>query len=432
MSLHPFIDIRVGDEEITSVPPEFVLSMTYKSSIEALSTFDFEVIDPTFTAVEELLLLSDSQDRPIIFRFGYIDPSSGLVSSNWLQSRLIRYSPTLDSKGMRIIASCLVDVGLRIVNANTTAYSGKISTVVEKIAKELGIGYEVEETNDDINDADPNNRGNPKEWPTEGLPPLEFVKLKLLEIARSKSSTNNYVLYVTGTRDRTLKPTLHFHTIEYPLCDSRRKKTKEFNYLANQSEAVIEFKPEYNSTGLGNLGGSHIVMRAVDPITKQFVIDVQNTKTNPNYVGVGDGTKSNSKPIESGAGNEGRESQAGILMAQEVDRGVASDRARNVWTLLKAYSLTASLSLVGLPPTSDIEANDLIKMNVLIPGPTGDPNYPGYREHWSSGVYLITEAVHQIGAQYTVDCQLRRDYSSVGSAPALPSKLIVPEISPVI
>jgi hypothetical protein len=325
---------------------------------------------------------------------------------------------------MRIVASCVVDVGLRFVNAKSTVYAGKISAVVIKIAKDLGLDFDVEETNDNDNEADEDHRGHPTEWRTEGLPLLDFIRQKLLPLAVSKSGKGNYNLYVTGSRSiLSKKPILHFHTFEFKECDSRNKKTKVFNYLANQSDSVIEFKPEFNSTGLGNLCGSQTVMRAVDPVTKQFVLATQNSETNPGYVGVGKGNRTNTKTPPSSAGSEGTEGQGGFHLVQERLLSEATNRSKVTWTLLKSFSLTATLSLVGLPATADIEANDLININVLIP----DKASGSYRQHWSGGAYLVTEAIHQIGPQYTVDCQLKRDYNSVGATEVTTARLAVDE-----
>lgn len=427
MTFHPFIHLKVGDAEVSQIPPEFIHSITYKSSIEALSTLDFEIIDPAYTDVEKILILSDTSKEPILFRFGYIDPNSGQVTSNWLQSRLIRYTPELTNKGMRIVASCLVDVGLRFVNAKTATYSGRISAVVKKIASDLGLESEIEETNDDINEANPANRGAPTEWPTKNMPLLEFIRNELLNLARSKTGKGNYYLYVTGAADRLRKPKLHFHTQEFPDCPSRRKPIKKFRYLANQSDAVLAFKPDYNSVGLGNLGGSQVIMRAMDPKTKQFVSSVHNDRNHPDYIGIGEGTKSNTEPLgEVGVNEDTSESQAGVLMVAEVSSTDATNKGRNIWTLLKSYSLTAALDLVGLPDTSDIEANDLIQVDVLIPNAPGELRAATYQAHWSGGLYLVAEAIHQIAGQYTVTCQLRRDYSQLGSKPATTAKLVPP------
>lgn len=438
MSLYPFFQIQVGDFDITTVPPEFVQSLTYKSSIESLSTLDFSVIDPTFSDIEQILIGSDESNEPVLARFGYVD-KTGQISSNWIQSRLLNYSPRMTHRGTEITASCLVDVGNKIVEADSRVFRGKISSVVKQIAQEIGLGYEIEETNDDINDALPDNRGSPKLWPTNGLTTFEFVRKVLLPLARSKSGQSDYQFWITGVGTRTKPPVLHFHTKEYPDCSARKKKLKEFTYLAGQQDQVLEFQPNYSSSLLGNLGGGQVVMRTYDPVTKQFVSSVQNTRNNPNTIAFGDGKSTVSVPIAEAGVNEDLLSQAGYHMLREDNSTEAINRARNRWELLKAYSFTAVLTLVGLPDvpdsagkiipgtgTTDLEANDLVQVNVLVPNFPGSTIGPPYRKHWSSGLYLVTEAIHEIASRYTVTCQLRRDQSDLGAGPSKGAEFVPP------
>lgn len=426
MTFHPYFQIQSGDSPITRVPPEYVRSIRYASSIEALSTFEFDVIDPTYTTVEQLLLWSDVNKRPIISRFGYID-NVGNVSGNWIQTRLLAYSPTLTHRGTEITTQCLIDVGNKVIEVQSKVYRGRISNVVQQIADDIGIDAEIEETNDDINEQSVDDRGGLKTWRTGGLTPIRFIREALLPLARSKSSKSNYSFWITGVGSREQKPRLHFHTLEYPNCSTRVKGVKEFTYLVGSQDQVIEFKPNYDSSLLGAMGGGQVVMRAQDPITGQFVNSVENVRNNPDTIALGDGDRTILVPPVDALANEDLYTQAGFHILSEASSADALARARNRWELLKAYSFTASIVLVGIPDvlrgsnvvrgtgTVDLEANDLMRVNVLIPNPPGTPDILPYRKHWSSGLYLVTEAVHEIESQYSVTCQLRRDQSEVGA-----------------
>lgn len=427
MTLHPFFQIQVGDFEITTVPPEFVQSITYKSTTEGLSTFDFSVVDPTYSDIEQILIGSDANKEPIVSRFGYLN-ESGQAASNWIQSRLIQYSPRMTHRGTEITASCLVDIGgegqISVANARTKVYAGRRSEVVKQVAADLGLDFEVEDTDDDSSESDTENRGGPRLWNTRGLTPFRFIREELLPEARSKTGQSNYECFVTGARQRNLPPVLHFHTKEYPNCVHRRKGVKEFTYLAGSQDQVLEFVPTYSSSALGNLGGGQVVMRSYDFFNKRFVSSVQSSRTNPDTIRFGNGNQTISVPLSDALANEDLLSQAGFHMLSEQTSKGAIDRARNRWELLKSFSFTASLTLVGLPDlpgergvgTTDIEANDLVRVNVLIPNFPASTVGPPYRKHWTSGLYLVTEAIHEIGSRYIVQCELRRDQSDLGAA----------------
>ena len=418
MSLHPYFQIRAGDSPITTVPPSYVQRFVHKSGLEQSTRIDFTVIDPTYREVEEQLILSDTGQQPIFSRFGYLD-DAGNVSGHWVQSRLLNFVPRLTTQGMEITASTIIDIGDAHVRIETRVYSGKISDVVKQIAADLELEAEVEETDDDYNLSTVDENGGPKLWRVRNMTLPQFIKEKLRDEARSKTGKSNYEFFITGQR-AIKKPILHFHTKEFP-CFVRDKPAKEFTYLVGKQDEVLEFEPNYQSTILGNVGAGQLVMRAYDPITKQYTTKTQSILTNPDTVSIGDGAKTNAVPTTPDDPNSDLASQ-GVIMARRDSIEASNAFARNRWEALKAASLTASLELVGLPYTADIEANDLLKVNVLVPNQP-DASGPAYRVHWSSGVYHCVEAVHEIGQRYTVQCQLQRSAVDLGNEPAPPARL---------
>ncbi len=421
MTLHPYFQLQVGDLPLTTVPPNFVQSLTYKSSLGGLGKLDFQVVDPTFQEIEELLIGSDTENLPIFSRFGYLDESDQ-VTSFWIQSRLIDFIPRLSQRGMEITASTLIDVSDALVRARTKTYSGKISRVVEQIAADMDVDAEIEETNDDINEAHPDYEGAPKQWLINNMTLLDFVEKRLLPVAKSKSGQSNYIVWVSGGRTRTRKPVLHFHTKEFTDCISRRA-TKQFTYLLGAQDEVIDFQPSFSGSLLGNLGGGQVVMRNYDPITKQYTTKAQSILTNPNAVLIGEGTKTNAVPTTPEDPESDLEPQ-GVVMTREDDLDRALARSQNVHDVLRAASFNAQLDILGLPSTTDLESNDLIKVNVLIPNDPGSPG-PPYRVHWSSGSYLVREALHHVGeGRYTIQCQLQREKLELGPEQAPRSELV--------
>ena len=72
---------------------------------------------------------------------------------------------------------------------------------------------------------------------------------------------------------------------------------------------------------------------------------------------------------------------------------------------LRETLFNASISLQGNHETYDIQAGDLIHVNVVLPDGSS---------HWSSGFWMVTEAVHLVAGEYTIECQLQRDKSNLG------------------
>jgi hypothetical protein len=160
---------------------------------------------------------------------------------------------------------------------------------------------------------------------------------------------------------------------------------------------------------LGKIGAGGLVTRIYDPISKRYVSRVNNVVTNKDATSVGGGSKTNAKVVSTDP--EDDLNTGGVVMVREKDLTEAEARGRNLWTSLYAASFTATLNLVGLPELSDLEANEVITMNVLVP----DAVAGGYSSHWSSGDYLVTEAIHEVSSSYSIACQLQRDSLSIGA-----------------
>lgn len=414
MSLHPVVQLQVGDQPIQLIPPNYVQSLVYTSVIHANAFVEIKAIDPTYVNLETFLIGADYSKEPILIRFGYLGTEDQIMS-DWIQTQLVNFSPELDHKGTEISANFMIYTNEDVVLAKTKSYSGRISSVVRQIAEDAGLHADIEETNDDINEAHPENNGNPKVWSTGPLTTLEFIRQHLLPIARSKTSKGEYRFWISpGGSHRDKRPTLHFHTFEHR-CPVREKGIKEFSYLINQQQQVLEFRPTFASNIIGNVGGSQTVMRAWDASSKRFVSKAQNTRTNPEIVSVGDGSgdSTRSTPVTEEGVNEDLVSQGGFHITTESRIEDAVNRAEITWGHLRNASDEAVLTLLGAPDTdliewyntTDIEANDLIRVNCMIPT-LG--NAEVLQRHWSSGLYIVKEVVHDISSRYVVTCQLQR------------------------
>lgn len=426
MSLHPYIQLQVGNSPITTVPPERIKEMTYTSGKGRIALCQFKVVDPTFFELEELLLTSDESDQPIFFRFGYLD-RLGQVQSYWVQSRMTHFTPRLDTKGMELTVQVIADVRdtLTTIRATDRVFRGKISDVVQQIADIMGLDAEIEETNDDENLDFGREGSGPRAWRARCLTLFDFMRRELVPIARSKSGESNYDLWVSGAKSKRRgdsKPVLHFHTKEFPSCQARERDIRKFTYLIGRQDEVLEFQPTYNSKALGNIGGGQVVMRDFNISPKGFASATQNIVTNSDTVSIGTGQRTNSVPTDPEDPNSDQSSQ-GCIITQERTPQESEARARNVFELLKASTFTAQLDLVGLPTNADLEANEIIEVDVMIPGFQGNRD-ENYRVHWSSGKYLVVEAVHSITeGRYTIIAQLQREIAPRGSSSDVGARL---------
>lgn len=411
MTFFPHLEIKTADSPLTVIPPKFLKGLTYKSSVNGLSTFEFNAVDPTFDRIERLLIESDDSDNPIFCRFGYQNSIGELRGRNWMRARLINFIPNITTRGTEINATAMIDAVKGVGVIEPQVFSGKISTVIRKIADKLGVIAEVEETNDDENEALKDNNGEPRIWSTRNLPLMVWVRKELLPLAQSKSSTSGYHCWISDSLDD--KPILHFHTKEYEGCSRRVQEPLELTYLVGRQGEVLDFQPNYSGKYLGMLGAGQIVNKIYDPPTKTYTEEVHNLAVNKDSKNFGTGTKTTSVPSKPEDPTSTKVSQ-GVLYSRELLLTEASAKGRSSWEISKEASFSAALTLVGLPKLVYLDANDFVNIHVIMP-----TIYTGrWDQHWSSGLYRITECIHQVESSYSISCQLLRDTAPVGSAPA--------------
>lgn len=411
-SLHPYLQLQVGvpptATPISTIPPEHLLGLTYTSSLGSLFTMQARLLDPTYSSLEELLILSDRKKEPLYFRFGYLD-HLGSANGLWLQTRLVNFVPRLTSKGMEITLDAIADIRDKNAHVTTKAYSGKISDVVKQVAADMDLDTEIEETDDDWRVA----AGSDAEsaiWRVSNEPLMLFLK-ELAQHARSKTGSKNYSVFLSGTRTQRRRPVLHFHTRTWA-CSHRKKPIKRFTYLAGQDSQVLDFQPSYDSAILGEIGAAGVAGRVYDPETKRWVEYLEDMTNNS------DVQASTPDLVNSREYAPDRTFVAGVLAKSAKSPEDHRALVKNTFRYVMAAQFAATIELLGLPDnqpgsagvgtgTVDIEADDLIEVTVMIPNqPHG--NGASFKKHWSSGLYVVHEAVHQIESNYTVTCQLER------------------------
>ena len=419
MSLYPHLQLHIGEPgagfRVTTVPPDFLQEYTYKSTFGSLYYVDFKVVDPNFGDLEKQLILADTGQLPIYSRFGYLD-NAAQITGSWLKTRLINLAPRLSQSGMELTVNtqCFINGGN--VETHFKTFEGKISDVVRQVADDMGVDAVIEETDDDENLSLPIERGGPgpRQWGMANVTYLDFLRY-LASRARSKSTRSDYQVRFEGSKGfRAVgafrKPTLHFHTPDF---QSGLKAVKEFTYLLGKSDQVLEFTPNYDGRLLGTIGAAGLVAREFDPVTKQFKQKEHNSRTNNDESRDRSelrGRDVNAAPLNEMPEDLPRQKSGGVIVVRGNTPQEAEAKARATWSVLWRSTQTAQLVLAGVPDYSDIDANDEVQVNVLIPNSGAGP---AYRKHWSSGRYFITEAEHQVASSYMITCQLQREPKGV-------------------
>ncbi len=409
MSLFPFVKIKLGPDPISLVPPEFIQSFEYKSTMQDLPSFQFSAIDPTFYKLEQMLLRVNNTDSPVLSAFGYIDRNKHVVH-NWIRGILVNYTPKFTHKGTEITANFLLDVGKGITVTEPQTFTGKVSDVAYRITELMDVGTCIETTNDEYNTAHEDYEGGPKQWRTENKSLMAFIR-KVLAPQASFDSKEPCDIFFThglpegiGSKQRPIgKPTLHFHSGSFECGARGRKVPLKLTYLAGKQDKVIDFSPDFQSDLLGAYGRRGLKNSNYDPTTCKYGKKVENVVTTDKKV--------DSESIdELKTANPQDPNDQNVTQLTTIDKGESKEvtevLSRNRWSTLFSASWEASLTLVGLPEFVDIEAHDLLDLKVLIPHPTTGQ---WIAHPWAGGRYLFLEAVHRITNNYLIECRLQRD-----------------------
>lgn len=439
--LLPIVQLKFGtDDFIVSVPPEHLVEFTATDRQDQGDTANFVFIDPQFTKIENLILNTDRNKKPLLYRWGY--PGEGLESVYWRKAVIETYLPTMSVTGTRINLGVRAQGSEFAVIIEPTVYYGKISDVVKVIAKEMGFSTSnmmVEETDDDVNTT------SKTEWFSANWTRIDMI-IYLARIAKSKSNpsrTYNFKLGGDGT--------FHFHTVDFnnekylkwkkSKEDSKNaQKYRRFKVLFAYPSGILSFTPQFNARSVGSFAQT-VLATTYDPRTKQFNKRVLTRESigmgssddpkNPKTV-AGPLVKSSSPQQEQEKIANARAHQPVRQMAlggrcsgktthQYANEQQAGNKIENAFKTLHEQVQSATLELVGLPEYADFSADE-IKCDILVVLPDylgSDGSFPGDKTvnhgnfassglHWSSGRYYIKEVVHSITGSYSISAELYR------------------------
>lgn len=448
---HTVVQLRFGDKPfILTVPPNYLLEATITERRGGYDRATLVFIDPSFTKLETLLLQLDKEANKtsrmqaalLWLRWGF--PGIGLESCPWRLFRLATYSPTLTTTGMRISIELYAQGTQFKFIVEPKVYKGKISSVVQKIAEEMGYpkaNIFVEETDDD----DREEKQDP--WSTKNKSRHDLVQ-ELKKAARSKENPGQpyrFRLSMYGT--------FHFHTADYSKAPKKRTKYRVFKVLFGDPEtSVISFTPTYNAKAIGSVAES-VLATTFDPRTKQYQKRVLTRKSlglstkndPPNARTTGGDIVSDLVGKTEAEKQKARESKTNAAVFKEskvvAQGGACSGKTKHIHTspesafaylehsfkTLHHTISSAQLELLGLPGYEDFTADEgFCDVHVELPpesvedainvGGEAEINKilreygvdPNYGLHWSSGRYIIESVVHTITSGYTISAELKR------------------------
>jgi hypothetical protein len=497
--LHPVVQMRFGiavgrkievsssariedpsDSFIITIPPEYLQEFTFISRRGGIDRMTLTFVDPTYGDVEAELFKLDKDaknnaskkqrdKKALLVRWGY--PGNGLEEATWHSFEIFNIAPTINHTGIRLSVEGAATGAAHATIAEPTVYTGKISSVVRKIAQEMGFDKEnifIEETADEENET----RKTP--WHSGNRTRIDILNDLLLYAVSKSSPQGNYSFRISSNG------AFHYHTPLFKTPKQKRKGTSQpqkkkttddknkrtyrrFNVLFGKPNGVADFQPRYTASTIGSFA-RQCIATTVDPRSKQFqqrTVDRRTMGMSTDHDSKGAKTSQAPLTKSKDAATQRRKSNSfasvptksvglgGRCAGQTTQQNTSPDHAlakiENAWKALQRSLGGCTLTLHGLPEYADLDADeDYIDIAVVLPV---DAENLGGRNllsrtaagtnrrggiHWSSGRYNIKEVTHSITTGYmiTVECmiptQLEGPFVAKTGAPEkkAPSKII--------
>lgn len=373
---YPFVNLRVGDVDLTMSPPSHVMSFRYKrNTASQANTFSFDLFDDEAIQLEETIA-QGYQD--VHFMYGY----SGGARSNTYKGIIDNYSIQLLPGGHAILSVTGYSTAVEShFNPITKTYEGLcISDIVTDIANEQGWILGKIEPTEIVWDGDTD-----KTFICSNKSPVAFIKEQLIPYAKSTNKgLSGYQLWFDDESDGLV---VNFAPVDY-------SKEPESSYIyqwnASNIDTVRSFSPQFPGAALLSQGGGKTQVNYIDSTTGK-----------PASFIYGDSTDTN-KPITGSYGPDYDRVRsiinASILTPQEAEL-LASD----MWTRTANFVYNASLEIMGDPtimPMSTTFVGIITKQGLM---------------HHSSGIYLILEIEDSIqNGDFSSTLSLVRNASNYG------------------
>lgn len=386
----PFVKIKVGDFNLTPIPPKYIQDFSYtRETNDAANDFEMSLFDHSAIELENEL---SKGYEDVEFEYGWLNGPR----SEKFRARISDYSLSFEGGG----ASLQVNGISKIVKSHGSGRSFtykkdgnpmKIHEIIYNIAEYEGwrIGI-VEECKPVYNKEDTeegeSSEESEKTFVQKGESSTKFILNKLKEAAVSKDTgKSGYVLWFDDKMDKTV---INFSSPKYG------EPNKKYVYRMNaENPNIINFSPNFSGTLMLSQGAGEVESRYVDTLSNDLMYTKRTEEDDKDFV------KAERKKMDT----EGYRN--GIITSSatedEVNKKLNSLRTR----VSEAYG--ATLEILGDP---ELKVFETIIVIVLTS--------EGYIHH-TSGIYLVREIKDSIDSgSFTSTLELTRDTSKVGQVKA--------------
>jgi len=441
----PTVNLTINDVSFSDIPPEYIREFTFTDKMAGGYDIDMLLHDVEYTRLEDVLFDFNPTDKfnLLVASFGYLIEGQPITSAT-LRCALEHYKPTFRAGLDARIRGYAIGGALNTqINPQRSFVDTPYHRVVERCAKDL-FGENVDLSWIQKTKVDsPLYTGSVRPYGSY----TNFIRQEIAPYAEDPDGKTGFMVNYGPNGD-----TIRFGTREWLY----QKRVDElggvptFTWLRGEADSdVISFEPDFQSDILGGFGQAGLTAVGWDAISKRpLTIPVNPTSANAKgrmskYLGKGVATVSLGKD-ETSARFESRgaelrrrilgqaidtgsaalfdlffgdaktidltEEEAAPRTAQislsKIDLVLAEAAAYGRWKTLAQTAVQATLELNGSERTVGLRAGDLIRVIVIIPR-TG-------AIHWSSGLYMIEEVLHEITTNYRVVCHLYRDAHARG------------------
>ena len=378
----PFVNLKIGDFNITPEIPKFLQSFTYRRKTNSSANdFDFKVFDETAMKIERAIAEGYEQ---VSFSYGW---AGGSRSKEYL-GRILDYDLNFNSMGAELSISGVSEI--------MAAYMGDERK--KKYVKDDGTAMRIHEIIKDIADyegwevgkleetkpvEDKEEKGEEKIFiQDEDETSIEFIKNKLLERAESKKSDDgDYRLWFDDSNGSI---TINFSPVNF-----KEEPDESYVYNLNTRDTnVISFSPDFSGKLMMQKGSSKkIVTKFPESISNDLKSIIREKDSGKVHAEGKTYEKEGVYHAQRSAGYEGE-----VKRIQNYIRSHAVNQ-----------SYSADLEIFGNPETEVFKT-----ISVIVITRKGEL-------HHTSGLYMITEIEDSIDSgRFTTKYTLKRDSSKTG------------------